>query len=130
MTCGGESLLGMFANDIQHGGLSRPCLNIYQINDDALLLSDYRRVRVGNKILYRRRMPMIPPRQATAIVQALLHHGPLTVVRHDETVQVDLETIDNGIVVDARGQSTGADQRFAVKAAPLCELSQFVRRVS
>src|SRR5437773_2082373 len=98
-----ESLLGMFANDIQHRGLSRPGLNVHQISDRALMLSDYGRMRLGNKIFYRRRVPMIPARHATAIVQALLHHGPFTVVRHQETMQVDLKTIRNGIVVDARG---------------------------
>ena len=45
-------------------------------------------------------------------------------------MQIDLEAVGDRVVVDARGQAAGADQRFAVEAAPLGHGAQFVGRVA
>src|SRR6266545_3060725 len=75
-------------------------------------------------------MPVITPGHSAAIVQALLYDGPLAVRRDDEAVQIDLKAVGDRVVVDARGQPAGADQRFAIKTAPLAYLSQFVWRIA
>src|SRR5947207_7875887 len=71
-------------------------------------------------------MPMVAAGHSAAIVQALLYYGPLAVRRDDEAVQVDLKAVGDRVVVDAGGQTAGADQGFAIKTAALAYLSQFV----
>ena len=45
-------------------------------------------------------------------------------------MQVDLESVDDRVVVDLRGQPAGAHQRFAVEAGLLGDRAQFVGRVA
>src|SRR5207237_531656 len=71
-------------------------------------------------------MPMIATRHSAAIVQALLHDGPLAVRRDDEAVQINLKAVNDRVVVDARGQTAGADQGFTIETATLTYLSQLV----
>src|SRR3989442_8325579 len=75
-------------------------------------------------------MPMITTRHAAAVIQALLYYGPLAVRRDDEAVQVNLKAVGDRIVVDARGQPAGAYQRFTIKTALRCYLTQFVWRIA
>ena len=60
---------------------------------------------------------MVAAGQAAGFVHALLHDGPLAVGADDESVQVDLEAVGDGVVVDARGEPAGADQLVAVEPA-------------
>src|SRR5437868_15145425 len=71
-------------------------------------------------------MPVITTRHAGAVIQALLYYGPLAVRRDDKAVQVNLKAVSDRVVVDARGQTAGPHQRFAVETAPLAYLPQFV----
>ena len=73
---------------------------------------------------------MIAPRQPRLLVHALLDDGPLAVFREDEAVQVNLKAVGDGVVVDARGQAAGADQRIAVEARRLRDRPQLVGRVA
>src|SRR6266567_76162 len=75
-------------------------------------------------------MPMIAASHSAVIVQALLYDGPLAVRRDDEAVQINLKAVGDRVVVDARGQTAGADQGFAIETTPLAYLSQFVWRVA
>ena len=62
-------------------------------------------------------MPMITARHSAPIVQSLLDDGPFARRSYDEIVQVNLETVGDRIVVDARGQSARSDQAFTIEAA-------------
>ena len=73
---------------------------------------------------------MVTARQAVAIVQALLDHGPLAVCCHDEVVQVDLKAVGDGVVVDTRGEPAGTHESFPVEAASIPEQAQFGWSVS
>src|SRR2546425_429956 len=73
---------------------------------------------------------MITTRHAGAVIQALLHDRPLAVRRVDEAVQINLKAVSNRIVVDARRQPAGTHQRFTIKTALRCYLSQFVWRIA
>ena len=99
----------MFASDSEQGGLRRLGLSIHEIHDRALILADYSGVRFGKEIADRRRVPVIPASHSAPIVQTLLHDGPLALRSYDETVEVNLKSVGDRIVVDARGKSTRAD---------------------
>src|ERR1041384_2932549 len=75
-------------------------------------------------------MPVITTRHAVRVVQALLHHCPLALVADDEAVQVDLKAVGDRVVVNAGGESAGADECFAVEAVVFCECAQLVGRVA
>src|SRR5438046_6160838 len=92
-------------------------LAIHNIHDRALILANYSGVWFGDKVPYRRRMPVIPASHPITIIQTLLHHGPFATRRHDETVKVNLKPVGDRIVVDARCESAGADQGVAIEAA-------------
>ena len=80
------------------------------------MLADDGRVRIGGEVADRRRVPVIAPRQPARLVHPLLHDRPLAVGGDDERVQVDLKSVVDRVVVDARGQPAGAHQRVAVEA--------------
>ena len=69
---------------------------------------------------------MITTRHAGAVIQALLHDRPLPVRGDNEAVQVNLKAVSDRVVVDARSQTAGTHQSFAVETTPLTYLSQFV----
>ena len=73
--------------------------------------SDDGGVRVGGEVAHGSRVPVIASRQALDFVHALLHDRPLALRRHDERVQVDLEAVGDRVVVDARREPAGADER-------------------
>ena len=75
-------------------------------------------------------VPVVAARQAAGFVHALLHHGPLPVGGEHERMQIDLEAVVHGVVVDARREPAGAHERVAVEAEPIRELrsSSGVRR--
>src|SRR6266542_6518170 len=116
-------------SNAEEGRLRRFSLSVHEIHDRSLILTYYSCVRFGHEVFYCRRVPVIPTSYSPPIIQTLLHDCPLAIRRHDETVQVDLKSIGNRIVVDASGESTGADQGFAVEPATFCNRSQFLRRV-
>ena len=120
----------MLVRNLEHYSLRRGRFGVHEIHNRALVLADDSRVRLVHKIFHGRRMPVITARHSAAIVQALLYDGPLAVSRQDEAVQVNLKAVSNRVVVDARGQTTGANQGFAIETPTLAYLSQFVWRVA
>src|SRR5215813_14523810 len=120
----------MIVSDVEHGGLGGACSSINEIHDSAPVLSDYSGVRLGDEIAHRRRVPMIAASQAPIIVQSLLNNSPLALGGQDEVVKVNLESVGDRIIVDARGEAARADEFFAIESAALCDLQQLLWRVS
>ena len=66
-------------------------------------------------------MPVIAARLALVAVHALLHDGPVAIIRDDEAVQVEIETILHGGAINLSHQAAGpckflcidADERVA-----------------
>ncbi len=110
VTRSGERRLRLFASDCQKRALRRSRLGIHEIHDEPLILADDAGVRFGDEIVDARGVPVIAARDAAAIVQALLNDGPFPVRRHDETMQIDLKSVGDGIVVDPRRQAACAHQ--------------------
>ena len=81
------------------------------------MLADNSGVRLFNKILHRRRMPVIAARHPALIIQALLHNRPFTVRGDNETMQINLKAIADRIVVDRAVKLADAQDAFTVKAA-------------
>src|SRR5258708_32697679 len=125
-----ECPVGMFASDLKERSLRWSSLSVDEIHDRALILAHYSGVRLRNEIANGGRVPVIPPRHAAPVIQTLLHDGPFAIRGHHETMQVDLKSIGDSVVVDARGEPAGADQGFAIKAATLGNQSQFIRRIA
>ena len=94
------------------------------------MLADDSGMRLGDKVAHRSRMPMIAPRHAVVLVQALLHHRPLAVRRYDKTMKIDLKSVGDRIVVDPRGKPAGPDQGVAVEAPSIGHGPQLLRRVA
>ena len=59
-------------------------------------------------------MPMIATRQASFFVHALLDDRPFALGGDHETVEVELEAVGDGIVVDFRGELAGAYESGSV----------------
>jgi hypothetical protein len=116
------------AGERQHGFARRLRPRVHQVHDGAARRSHNRGVGLAGEIAYRRRVPVVAPRHAARRVHPLLHHGPTAVAAHHEGVEVDLESIGDRVVVDARREAAGADERAAVKPFPLRHRQQFVRR--
>jgi hypothetical protein len=71
---------------------------------------------IGGKIPNRWRMPVIPPRKTARVIHALLHDRPLALSSDYKIVQINLEAVGDGIVIDSCRKPAGADQRLAVEA--------------
>jgi hypothetical protein len=71
---------------------------------------------------------VIPPRKTAGIVHALLHHGPLSISRDDERMEIQLKPVRDGVVVNLRGESTCPHQSFAVQAGLLADRAQLIGR--
>ena len=126
----GERGIRRRARDFEECGLRRTGVAVHEVEDRALMLADDRGVGLRGEIANRRRVPVVAARHAAALVHALLYHGPLAPGSHDEGVEVDLEPVIDGVVVDARGEAAGADQRFAIEAAALGDRAQFVGSIA
>ena len=66
-------------------------------------------------------MPVVSARLFLATVHALLHDGPLAIVRDEEAVQVEIETVLHGGAVDLGDQAACARQLVGVKTDALAE---------
>ena len=80
------------------------------------------------KSLHRRRMPVIAPGQPGGLVEALLDDRPLALGGDHERVQVDLESVGDGVVVDPGREAAGPDQRLAIESGAPGDLTQLVGR--
>lgn len=103
---------------------------IGEIDDLPLLRPVDCAVRRIDKALQRLGMPVIASRLPLVAVHALLHHRPFAVGRHEEAVQVKVETVLDRGAVDLGHQAAGARQLCAVEADAVGELQQLVRRLA
>ncbi len=69
---------------------------------------------------------MIAARQASRFVHPLLHHGPIACRGDDEGVQVDLESIGDGVIVHARREPAGADQFLTIQAVAVRHRAELI----
>src|SRR5687767_7116764 len=105
----------MFVSDFKAGLLRRSCFRVHQVHDGSLVFTNDSGVRFGNKVAYGCRVPVVSASHAGLIVQTLLDYHPLAARRHHETVKIDLETVCNSIVIDARSQPAGTNQRVSIE---------------
>src|SRR6185312_6322393 len=71
-------------------------------------------------------MPVVATGGAFFGVHALLDNGPLAGLVDDEGVQVELESVGDGVVVDTGGEAAGAGEVVAVEACARREGAEFV----
>src|SRR5947209_16381583 len=102
-------------------------LGVNQIHDHALMRADDSSVRLGNEVAHRGGVPVISTSHSAGIIHALLHYRPFAAAAHDERMQIKLESVCNGIVVDARRKPAGAHQRVTVEASLAGNGAKFVR---
>src|SRR5450755_2330786 len=74
-------------------------------------------------------MPMVTASESRCAVHSLLDHGPITVRRDNECVQVDLKSVGDAVIVDLCRQAAGAYQLFAIQTLPVGDHPQFVGRL-
>ena len=86
----------------QQGVLRGFRLAVHQVHDLALVFADNTRVGLGSEVANVRRVPVISPRHPVRVVHSLLDDSPFSFSRHDERVEINLETISDRIIVDAR----------------------------
>ena len=67
---------------------------------------------------------MIAAGEAILLVHALLNHRPLAGFVDDEGVEVELESVSDGVVVDSGGEATRAGELVAVEAGAGSEFDQ------
>ena len=82
-------------------------------------------VRSRHEIVHVGGMPVIASRETRAIVEALLHDGPLAIRRDDERMQINLEPIGDAIVIDLGSETAGTDQGIAIQALAFRYGAQF-----
>jgi hypothetical protein len=73
---------------------------------------------------------MVTARLLLVAVHALLHHCPLAVVGHEESVEIQIEAVLDGGAVDLRDETAGACQPRAIETDAFAEKTQFVRSLS
>ena len=88
------------------------------------------RVRIRGEVADLGRVPVISARQMIDGVHALLHDRPFAGAADDESVQIELKAVGDGVVVDLRRQPTGARQRFAIKSCAGGEAAKFLGRAA
>src|SRR6516164_10811165 len=71
--------------------------------------------------------PMVAPRLPAVTVHPLLHDGPVTVVGHDEAVQVEVEPVLHRRAVDLRDKPARRGERRAIEADPHADIVEFMR---
>ena len=101
-----------------------------EVDDHALRRPVDRAVRLVDEALQALREPVIAPRLPGIAVHALLHHGPLAVVGHDEAVQVKIEAVLHGGAVHLGDEPARACERRAVDAGALADRDQLLRRLA
>src|SRR6476620_8404841 len=75
-------------------------------------------------------MPVIAPRLPLVAVHALLHDRPLAVLRDEEAVQIEIETVLHGGAVDLRHEAACARQGLRVESDVFAERGEFIRRAA
>jgi hypothetical protein len=67
------------------------------------------------------RQPVIPPGLPPLAVHALLHHDPAPVIRNDEGMQIEVESVLDGSAVDLCDQTAHPGERPSIQADTLAD---------
>src|SRR6188474_1585814 len=105
--------------DVEQRMLRWSSLCVHKVHNRTLVLTEDARVRLGDKIADRCRVPVVPSGHPALVIQTLLDNGPLARRSDHETMEVNLEAIGNRIVIDASGKPAGPDQLIAVETATI-----------
>ena len=117
-----------FVDHLDRGSPSRGGSTVGQIYDRPARLAFDRRVGRIDEAVEPGRRPMVSPRQAPIGRHALLNHDPLTVGRHDETMQIDLKAILHGRAVDLGDQLRRFRQVVPIEAPSRTGHDELARR--
>ena len=100
-----------------------------EVHDFALPRSFDRGVRLVDKAFHAFRKPVISTRLLEVAVHSLLNDSPMTVVGDDEAMQIKLEPVLHSGTVDLGYQPAGFGERGPIKAYPVPDIDQLVRRL-
>ena len=89
--------------------MRRESAAVHQVEDLAFARADDSGMRLAGEIAYRSRMPVVAAGETGFIVQALLHDSPVARGGDSEAVEIDLESVADGVVIDLRRQAAGSD---------------------
>src|SRR5438477_8075525 len=105
----------MLMRNSEHGLLRSVRTGVHEVHDRTLVAPDDCSVRIRREIANRCGVPMIPASKPALAIHSLLHDGPLACSAHEKSMQVQLKTVSNGIVVDSGGQPAGTHQGCTTK---------------
>ena len=120
---------GLF-DDVQQSLLGLRGARIDQVQDDSLRLAENCRVRIRREVADLCRVPVVTASQMARRIHALLNDGPFAGRADNEGMQVELESVADGVVIDAGGETAGARQRIAVQSGTAGKGTQFVGRAT
>ncbi len=126
----GQRAFGILARDRQQRVLRWSRLSIDEVHDRADVLPDDCGVGIGGEVADGCGVPVIAARGAGGLVHALLDDRPLAIRCQHERVQVDLKAVGDGVVVDARREPAGTNQRVAIEARARGDDTEFRRRIA
>jgi len=130
MPCGGQRGFDRLMCDGEQRGAGGGGAVIYEIENGALWLADDGRMRLRDKVTHSSRMPVIASRRAAGGVHPLLDYSPSTISVNHKGVQIKLEAVGDGVVVNPRGQATDAGELVAIEASTRSDCAQLVRRLN
>jgi hypothetical protein len=135
----GQRTLRAVARDGEQRILGRLRPFVDEVLDDRSLpaeafgeggLTNNRRVRLARKVSNGCGMPVIAARQSRLLVHPLLDDRPLAVPGQEEAVQINLESVGDGVVIHLGGEPAGSHERVTIETRSLGDRSQFVRCVA
>ena len=101
---------------------------VREVHDFALCKTIDRTMRIFDEAFEVFGMPMVAASLLVDAVHALLHDRPLAVVGHEESVQIEIETVLNSGAVDLGDKPARARQQGTVKTDAFAQEAQFIRR--
>ncbi len=120
-----ERNIDILRGDGEKRFLRRSGARIDEIEDGALRLADNGGVWLASEIANAGRVPVIAASEARGGIHALLDHSPLARTGDDEGMEIELEAVRDGVVIDARSQAAGASQILSVEASGIAEREKF-----
>jgi len=102
---------------------------IRKVHDFALIRTVDRTVRLIDEAIHVVGMPMVAARLLLVAVHALLHDSPFAVIGHEESVEVEVESVLHGCAVDLGDQAACTGQAGSVETDAFAKRMQFVRRL-
>jgi len=100
-----------------------------QVDDLALRGPLDRGMRLVDKALQPFRKPVIAAGLLELAVHPLLYNDPVAVVGDDEPVQIELEAVLHSGTIDLGYQAAGGGERGPIKAYPVPDIDQLLRRL-